>query len=51
VQSLNLDRGDTLSALVQVYRYWIALTDCDGFRLDTVKHVPLAAAQRFCQGA
>lgn len=50
LKSLNLDRGDTLSALVQVYRYWIALTDCDGFRLDTVKHVPLAAAQRFCQG-
>lgn len=39
-----------LSALVQVYRYWIALTDCDGFRIDTVKHVSFEASKNFCGG-
>ena len=27
---------------------WIALTDCDGFRLDTLKHVPAEAGRNFC---
>jgi glycosidase len=37
-----------LAALVHVYRYWIALTDCDGFRVDTVKHVSFEASRNFC---
>jgi glycosidase len=37
-----------LSALVKVYQYWIALTDCDGFRVDTVKHVSFEASRNFC---
>ena len=28
--------------------YWIALTDCDGFRIDTVKHVTFEQARNFC---
>jgi hypothetical protein len=28
--------------------YWIALTDCDGFRIDTVKHVSYEQARNFC---
>lgn len=37
-----------LSGLIQVYRHWIALTDCDGFRIDTVKHVSFEASRNFC---
>ena len=37
-----------LSALIKVYQYWIALTDCDGFRVDTVKHVSFEASRNFC---
>jgi glycosidase len=37
-----------LDALVRVYRYWIALTDCDGMRVDTVKHVSFEASRNFC---
>jgi glycosidase len=37
-----------LDALVRVYQYWIALTDCDGFRVDTVKHVSFEASRNFC---
>ncbi|HEY0156916.1 MAG TPA: alpha-amylase family glycosyl hydrolase [Thermoanaerobaculia bacterium] len=40
--------GTSLSALVQVYQYWIALSDCDAFRIDTVKHVSLQASRSFC---
>ena len=38
--------GNVLGALAACYKYWIALTDCDGFRIDTLKHVtPGAGAQ------
>jgi len=37
-----------LAALVRVYQYWIALSDCDGFRVDTVKHVSREASRDFC---
>jgi glycosidase len=36
-----------LDALIKVYQYWIALTDCDGFRVDTVKHVSFEASRNF----
>ena len=36
-----------LRALVRAYQYWIAETDIDGFRVDTVKHMDLGAARFF----
>jgi glycosidase len=39
---------DVLAALVRVYQYWIALSDADGFRIDTVKHVSREASRNFC---
>lgn len=50
LKSLDLTREDTLSALIKVYSYWIAISDCDGFRIDTTKHVPLEASRKFCGG-
>ncbi|HEX8252154.1 MAG TPA: alpha-amylase family glycosyl hydrolase, partial [Thermoanaerobaculia bacterium] len=41
-------RGEALSALCKVYQYWIALSDCDAFRIDTVKHVSMEASRNFC---
>ncbi len=38
----------TLTNLARCYEYWIALTDCDGFRIDTLKHVSLEEARNFC---
>lgn len=29
-----------LEIMVAIYSYWIALTDCDGFRIDAAKHIP-----------
>jgi glycosidase len=38
----------TLSLLVRCYAHWVALTDCDGFRLDTLKHVSFEQGRNFC---
>jgi glycosidase len=48
LKDFALDVGDTLSNLVSCYQYWIALTDIDGFRIDTVKHMSLEEARNFC---
>jgi glycosidase len=37
-----------LDDLARCFKYWIALTDCDGFRIDTLKHVSLEDARNFC---
>lgn len=36
-----------LSILCDVYKFWIALTDVDGFRIDTVKHMEVGATRYF----
>lgn len=48
LKDLDLSRGDTVAAAVRVYQYWVALSDCDGFRIDTVKHIPREAVRDFC---
>ena len=37
----------TLLRLCEVYKFWIAFADIDGFRLDTVKHMDPGAARFF----
>jgi glycosidase len=44
----ELEKPEVISALARVYQYWIALSDCDGFRADAVKHVSVEASHRFC---
>ena len=44
----DLEKNEVLLALARVYQYWIALTDCDGFRADAVKHVSVEASHKFC---
>lgn len=48
LRDFNLSRASSLNDLAQCYKYWIALTDCDGFRIDTLKHVALEEARNFC---
>lgn len=55
LKALNLGAGDiqyfqasdALNALVEVYKYWIAYTDIDGYRVDTVKHMEQGATNYF----
>jgi glycosidase len=48
LRDFELGSSEVLTNLAQCYKYWIALTDCDGFRLDTVKHVSFEQARNFC---
>ena len=47
-RDFNFDGNKALYDLARCFKYWIALTDCDGFRLDTFKHVPITAGRNFC---
>ena len=40
-------QSDALMNLCEVYKYWIALADIDGFRVDTVKHMDDGASRLF----
>lgn len=48
LRDFDLEREDVISALARVYQYWIALSDCDGFRVDAVKHVSPSTSRKFC---
>jgi glycosidase len=48
LRDFALEQPGTLTMLARAFMYWIALTDCDGFRIDTVKHVTFEQARNFC---
>ncbi len=39
---------ETMNAVIRCYQYWIAVSDCDGFRIDAAKHIPKELCQEFC---
>ncbi len=55
LKDIDLGHGHTdsytpsrgLELLGEVYKYWIAVADLDGFRIDTVKHMDLGASRWF----
>ena len=42
-------RPPLIESMIGIWTYWLAMTDCDGFRVDTLKHVPPPTAAQFCQ--
>ena len=48
LRDFNFDGTPTLGFLAKCYKYWIALSDCDGYRIDTLKHVSFEAGRSFC---
>src|SRR5581483_9174798 len=48
LRDVNFDGSSALDDLARCYKYWIALTDCDGFRIDTLKHVDAETGRNFC---
>ena len=48
LRDFALDTAGVLDRLVRCFQYWIALTDCDGFRIDTLKHVSFEEGRNFC---
>jgi glycosidase len=48
LRDFQLSAPGLLTDLARCYKYWIALTDCDGFRIDTLKHVSFEEARNWC---
>jgi len=48
LRDINFDSSPALDYFARCYKYWIALTDCDGFRIDTLKHVTFETGRNFC---
>ena len=48
LKELNINRSDVLDTLIKAYKYWVSITDVDGFRVDTVKHMESSATAIFC---
>ncbi len=48
LKELDINRPEVLDTLIKAYKYWIALADVDGFRLDTVKHMESSDTAIFC---
>jgi glycosidase len=49
----DVDAYETSAALdylCEVYKFWIAFADIDGYRIDTVKHMDLGATRYFASG-
>jgi glycosidase len=40
---------ELLDILTKIYCWWIRETDCDGFRIDALKHLGKDAAEAFCK--
>ncbi len=48
LKELDITKPEVLDALIKIHKYWIAVADVDGFRLDTVKHVESSETAIFC---
>lgn len=47
LKKLNGYDYDTLRAVIRCFQYWIAVSDCDAFRIDAAKHIPKDLCQKF----
>ena len=43
----DFEPTEALKTMCDVYKYWIAVTDIDGFRIDTVKHMGFGPTRYF----
>lgn len=49
LKDINLENPETMAGVIKAYQYWIAISDCDGFRLDAVKHISPQASGEFAR--
>ncbi|MCL2325748.1 MAG: alpha-amylase family glycosyl hydrolase [Proteobacteria bacterium] len=47
LKDLATERSDVRQALIAVFTYWIDVTNADGFRIDTLKHVEYSFWEEF----
>ncbi|MEO6436744.1 MAG: alpha-amylase family glycosyl hydrolase [Tepidisphaeraceae bacterium] len=48
LKDLDLTRPDLVDVIINIYKYWIAACDFDGFRMDTIGHTEPQTAAIFC---
>lgn len=48
LKELDVKNPPVLDTLIKAYKYWIVLTDIDGLRMDTVKHMENSVVAIFC---
>ncbi|MGE5532099.1 MAG: alpha-amylase family glycosyl hydrolase [Bacteroidota bacterium] len=48
LKTLDHGREDVVSALIDVYKYWMAVADFDAYRIDAVKHIEDTSVAIFC---
>lgn len=48
LKDINTEDPDVRQALIDVFVHWVELTDVDGFRIDTLKHVDHKFWETFC---
>jgi glycosidase len=47
LKDLDLANRDVLDTMIAIYKYWIAVADVDGFRIDALRHVRPDPARLF----
>jgi glycosidase len=47
-KKLDLGHTSVMDCLIKIYKYWIAISDVDGFRLDTARHLGPVSSACFC---
>jgi len=50
LKELDSNNPKVVDAIIKCFKYWIAQTDVDGFRIDTVGNCEPRYMQRFCRG-
>jgi glycosidase len=48
LKDINLANPAALDVMIQCYKYWIAVADVDGYRMDTVTHTEPEQTAVFC---
>ena len=48
LKDLDITQPQVLDVMIKVYKHWIAATDIDGYRLDTIGHTEPGASAIFC---
>ena len=48
LKELDTSNREVLKALIDAYKYWVAVSDIDGYRLDAVKHIEDSSTAIFC---
>lgn len=48
LKEIDTSNREVLKALIDIYKYWIAVADIDGYRLDAVKHLENSSTAIFC---